>query len=357
MNCHLLVPCLLSPVAEDDRALGTLRLPALEKLLARARRIPAEPLGLPGFLCRAFGVPRQQDWPVAPLTLTLDCGTPGHAYWLRADPVHFQLKRDHVVLADSGAFSIGQAEANALTETLNRHFAGDGFTFYPLRPDRWYLRLPRVPDLRTRELAEVTGQQVDRLLPGGSEARAFSKLCTEIQMLFHEHPVNHTREAAGNLPVNGVWLWGGGTDPRQVQRPYSAVYARDALALALAGRSGADCGEPPSTAAEWLAQCSGRGEQLLVLEDLQGAAQYGDSGGWQEALARVERDWIAPLLAAVARKSVARLSLHPLPLPWRFDATAADLWKPWRRPAPVARQMEALRREASVPSRYGAQER
>lgn len=338
MNCHLVVPYLLSPVAGDDQALRELRPPALEKLLARARRVETEVLGLDGFLCRAFGVPRQRDWPVAPLTLTLDCGAPGDAYWLRADPVHFQLKRDCVVLADSGAFTISQAEANTLTETLNRHFGGDGFTFYPLRPDRWYLRLPRVPDLETLELGQATGRRVDQLLPGGKDASAFSKISTEIQMLFHEHPVNEAREAAGTLPVNGVWLWGGGTNPGQVQRSFTAVYAGDPLALALAARSGADYAQPPSTASQWLGECSGRGEQLVVLEDLGGAAQYGDPRGWQEGLARIEQDWIAPLLAALARKSVARLILYPLPWPRRFEAGAADLWKLWRRPASPWRQ-------------------
>ena len=54
-----------------------------------------------GWLCQAFEVDRQRDWPIAPLTLCVDGGEPDLAYWLRADPVHIKVSREGLHLVDS----------------------------------------------------------------------------------------------------------------------------------------------------------------------------------------------------------------------------------------------------------------
>ena len=78
MNLHLLVPSLFWPDATLTGIYRDLPLPALENLLAKSTctdddtKAPERSEGLEAWLCRAFNVPEQQDWPVAPITLTLD---------------------------------------------------------------------------------------------------------------------------------------------------------------------------------------------------------------------------------------------------------------------------------------------
>ncbi|MEK7769407.1 MAG: phosphoglycerate mutase, partial [Pseudomonadota bacterium] len=86
MNLHLLVPSLFWPGDSLPEIYRNLPLPALETLLAKSLRTENESQGVETWLCRAFGVAKQQDWPVAPLTLQADSAGQMKAenhYWLR----------------------------------------------------------------------------------------------------------------------------------------------------------------------------------------------------------------------------------------------------------------------------------
>ena len=330
LHCRLLIPDLLWREGMDT--CRGLPLPALTALLARGTALSSVGITPEAWLCQSFGVARQSDWPVAPLTLTLDGGTAGSHYWLRADPVHLHLLRDRMVLADSGTFPVSQQEAVQFTETLNRHFQKDGMIFYPLHPARWYLRLDAPPQIATAGLSEVAGRNIRSFLPHGEQAVRWHGLFNEIQMLLHHHPANEAREARGELPVNSVWLWGGGTAPQVTKRPYSHVWANDALAQALARTSGAACAALLQQATEWLAAARD-GDHLIVLDSLRGAAQYRDTQGYGESLAELERAWFAPLKAALRNGRIASLALVALDESGvhTFTVRRGNLWKLWRR--------------------------
>src|SRR5690606_25252762 len=125
------------PDASFPEIYRDLPLPALESLLAKCSLAEDKSDGNEGWLCAAFGVSSQQDWPVAPVTLKIDGSEKvkeGHDYWMRADPVHLRLEHDRVVLADSRIFRISEKEADELAGFLNRHFAKNGreeITFLP----------------------------------------------------------------------------------------------------------------------------------------------------------------------------------------------------------------------------------
>src|SRR6185312_8377541 len=111
----------------------------------------------------------------APITLQADSREGGEAinaegsYWIRADPVHLRLERDHILLADSHIFHISLEEARQFTGLLNHHFtANQGINLFPLRPDRWYLRLlePTLP--HTHLLSEAVNRDIRNKLPFGA---------------------------------------------------------------------------------------------------------------------------------------------------------------------------------------------
>lgn len=342
MHCHLLLPELLWPERDFPDIYRGLEVPALERLLARGRRHgaadAAEAESAEAWLCQRFAVDKQSDWPAAPYCLLADGGDPGKYHWLRADPVHLKLEGGRLVLAASGVFSISQQEAESLADSLNAHFAGDGMVFYPLRPDRWYLRVEQVPALETTPLAQATGRSIDSLLPRGADAPAWRARLNEMQMLLHGHAVNEARESAGALPINSVWLWGGGSSVEAAARPFNAVWCADPFAAGLAQAARIAARPLPEDAAQLLRADASTGVNLILLDQLRAAAQYGDAHGWREALQQLERDWFAPLLEALRRERIGMLSLHAPVAAGAFsvEVTQGDLHRFWRRVKPLA---------------------
>jgi hypothetical protein len=338
MHCTLLIPHLFWPRETAEAVLRGLELPALTKLLARARvqRLPA--ITTEGWLCQAFEVERQHDWPLAPLTLERDGFDPGDAYWLRADPIHIKVERDRLSVVDSALFEISDEEARAFVEALDRHFSADGTSFLSSTPKRWYARVSRAPDLATRSLREVAGRDVQRNLPTGSDALHWHRVFNEAQMLLHGHAANAAREERGEPPVNSVWLWGGGTRPAVRGRPFDHVWSDDVNAMALADAADAAAAPLPANAAEWLAATALGGSHLIVLDALSGAVAYEDLDAWRERLAALEARWFAPLAEALQRGRISRTTMV---IPGeaaccRFDTARTDLYKLWRTVKPLS---------------------
>ena len=349
MNLHLqlLIPSLLWPEDSPPEIYRDLPLPALETLLARSVHTEAESeagsQGMEAWLCRAFSTEKQLDWPVAPITLAADGAGAGHVnlsarndYWLRADPVHLRIERGQLILADSRVFRISPEEAKEFTDLLNRHFAGNNLAFLPLRPDRWYLRLAKTPALKTHPLSQVTGKNINDLLPSGADSMAWHGVFNEIQMLLHEHPLNQAREARGELAINSVWFWGGGIMPTVERNVYTKVWSNDVFARALA--SNADSAELPPTWRESAATDNPADNHLVVLDSLSGKAQYGDAYGWRESLKELEQNWFAPLLAGLKQGRLDQLAITAIGEHGtrNFTVSRGDLWKFWRASRPLS---------------------
>lgn len=330
-NVHLLIPDLFLPPPVAVEVCAGLNAPALEKLLARAQSQPLPADTLEAWLCAAFGV---ADEAIAPVTLRADGIAPGGAYWLRADPVHLRLQREQLVMQPP--LHLAEEEAEQLCASLNAHFAEAGLKFFAPHPQRWYLRLDDVPAISTRPIALMVGRNVHAHLPQGPDALRWHGIFNEIQMLLFEHAVNQSREARGELPVNSVWLWGGGRESAQLLRPFAKVCGDSQLTAALA--LAADI--PHSSLPDDVAQCvaGDDGDVLIVWEGLRDALQQGDLHVWRTSLQRFESCIAAPLLAALTGGHITQLTLDAPhgASSRRFVLTRGALWKVWRR-TPLAR--------------------
>ena len=322
---QLIVPYLFPPARLLEAAMQGLRLPAFETLLARGVRAACAAEGVEAQVCTELGIPRQQDFPIAPITLQYDSGEAGMHYWLRADPVHLRVMRDRIVLADSGVLGLLQSEADALARSISDHF-GMALSPQPLHPARWYLRLDQVPRLRTTPISIAVGCDIDPLLPQGDDAMLFRTQLNELQMLLFEHPVNQAREARGELPVNSLWLWGGGCLPA-VPKPAVTLYSNDAEVRALGRFCGVEAAAMPSVFSAGLLEEN----KLIVLDQLSAAGQYGDAFGWREAISAMERDWFASMLQHLRWHPATVRLLDPINGK-SLDLNKLDCWKIWRRP-------------------------
>lgn len=320
-----LVPHLFADPRLLDAALPGLSLPGLTRLFARGQITHDTPTGTEAALARACGVTRQRDWPVAPYTRLADGSSPDEATWLRADPAHFALLRDRVVVTNARFDDLSADEAASLTASLAAHFGAD-FAPLALHPQRWYLRFALPPQLHTTPPSLAYGRALDRVLPVGDDAARWRARLNEAQMLLHTHPVNLAREARGTWPVNGIWLWGGGTHV-PVGRKGGRIHARGAAAE-LAQALGCT---PRDVPAAWSPRHQG-GADLVVLDTLETVALQHDALGWREALRALDADWFAPLAHALGQIDANGLSIVD-PIAGRsLILQGRDAWKFWRRP-------------------------
>jgi hypothetical protein len=358
IKLHLLIPSLFWPDAAFTAIYSDLALPSLENLLAKSTETTATSLEVESWLCNAFNVAKQLDWPVAPITLESDqqsetdtgeiaageinggkINAEGN-YWIRADPVHLHIEHDQILLADSRVFKISTDEADRLTGSLNLHFHENAqqIEFLPLQPGRWYLRAPDMVPTQTRLLSEAANKNIRNLLPSGPGEATWRSLFNEIQMLLHEHPVNQAREAQGEVPINATWFWGGGTMPTSIASPYTHVWSNDLLSESLARISGSAHAALPRDANACF-QSNVPGRHLAVLDTLHGKAQYGDAYGWRESLKNLEQNWFEPLLRMLKRDTSAEVvftSVGGGAKPRTFTVRGGDLRKFWRRQKPLS---------------------
>ena len=320
-----------------------LRLPALEKMLARgastgsartgfgSARMDVSDVSLENHLCELFGVPCRTDAPVAPISAAFD-GL-GEGCWLRADPAHLRLQREQMVLLPN--VDISADEAGQLCAALNGNFAGQGMEFFAPHPQRWYVRLDKLPDIVTVPLSQAAGRNVHDLLPKGVEALRWHQVFNEIQMLLFAHPVNEDREARGELPINSLWFWGGGCGVNATpQKNYDSVSSDEVLAGMFASAAGIPF-------AGWSGQWRDEernGRQLLVWTGLRRALQQGDLGAWRAALQDFETGYAQPLWLALRAGKISQLQVDILggDRARRLLLNRADTWAFWRRSRPLA---------------------
>jgi hypothetical protein len=325
MHCELTVPGLFADASGA-------RHPALELLLARGRGSSGESLPLEAWLQQAFGI-EDEPLPAGALTLAGAGREPGAACWARADPVHLRLMRDRLVVAPPHAFRLSGEEAEGLAGALNRHFA-DRLLLEVIEPERWCVRLEPGFAFDAAPPLEAAGRDADLALrSAGAGGKRWGTLLNEIQMLLHAHPVNEAREARGEPPVNSLWLWGAGPAPRVAASRWQMVSANDPVALGLARLSGTRQVPLPAAAQPLLERAPAEGRLLVLLDALRAPLALGEGALYRECIETLERDWFAPLLAALRAGRVGMLTLHvPDSLGASFETIRGDLRRFWRRP-------------------------
>lgn len=299
---------------------GTLA-PDLARAMGRADRQPDGEPGARAQLQRhATVLPRR--WPMAAITRQLDAGDATLGQWLRVDPAYVRADINAGRMLACGNLGLSQDEADALLKPLRPLFGDTGFPISAPAPERWYLQLPRdakLPDFAEPE--QALGDDLYDHLPHGDAGRRWRSLLNEAQVILHNHPVNAGREAAGKLPANSVWFWGGGLLPDQVRLPARRIVtdaadlaglARLARAVLTAPADSLDLRDPPV-------------EDLLI--DLRRVRDPD----------RLQPDWLRPALAALAAGRVATIDLDFADggvyrlrrrQRWRFWRRSASDWRP-----------------------------
>lgn len=215
MQITLLFPdaLLVAPNSIDPVCALARRVFARAQLINESDDQAAVPLQMPWerWLRDRFSLPERAS--VEAASLFQDVRDRGPAHWWRVSPVHLHLGLDHVVLHNPTELHMSAEQARGLADAIAPTLAQAGLGLTIAHPQRWYLRsLDGKPglldELDAKGWRAASGRNIEPYSPTGSRARHWRGLITEIQMTWHEHPINRDREAKGLPAINSLWLDG-----------------------------------------------------------------------------------------------------------------------------------------------------
>lgn len=151
-------------------------------------------------------------------------------HWIAAaDPVYLEPQLDRLYLHELRRCRIPVDQMRSLINHLQATLADGGTCGFVRLGSYSYLSSDK-PIATAAVPAYVVDQQVPtHFLPTGDETASYRNLVSEIEMALHEHEVNEQRVAAGEQPVNSLWLWGGGTAAEKMTRRQPPLFSDDAL--------------------------------------------------------------------------------------------------------------------------------
>lgn len=264
-------------------AVPRLRVPALESLVARGRKLPALPASPDRARMALLGADAAAPVPAGALTVAADSGRLHDGVWLRADPVTLRASMTQVYLAGAGMADLDADERQKIVEAVSVELEDQGFRLEAHHPERWVIPLERALEFDFTPLDEALGADVADHLPTDPAARNWKRLMNDLQVVLHNHPVNEARRLAGRAVVNGVWLWGDGPAPaRPDALPFARVRSDQAISAGLARCFGLALETAPGAPA----MPGGDGPMLV---------DWPEDSDPERALRRLD-DWLAELL-------------------------------------------------------------
>ncbi len=177
-----------------------------------------------------LGLPYPEDG-LAALRMWGQTGERPTAWVAAADPVYLEPRLDRLFLHALPAERLQPGDFQALIEHLQEKLGAEDRIGFIRLGDCGYLRAD-TPVSTARLPTYLVDQKVPgEYLPEGKDAATYRNLLGEIEMSLHDHEVNRRRVAAGEQPVNSLWLWGGGLAPERKTRPQPRLFADDPLLL------------------------------------------------------------------------------------------------------------------------------
>jgi hypothetical protein len=101
-------------------------------------------------------------------------------------------------------------DQSRLAADFQRVFADSGFELRPLDSGDFLVLGPQMPPAEMLEPARSMGASMADAQGAHVIDPALRRLGAEIEMWLHDHVVNDARSRRGEWPVTGLWLWGGG---------------------------------------------------------------------------------------------------------------------------------------------------
>ncbi len=320
-HIEIVLPFGLPPGLLATDLLNQLRAPSLASLVSRTRKTIRQPdfdptaRALPheAWLACQFGLTEQPTLnnspPFAGVAMHLRGRDQDKGYWFILHPAHVAIGHSEMVMADRRSLALPETESLALFKAALPCFEEAGKQLLYGDAMTWFVRADDWKELRTTTPDMACGRSLSHRMPEGTNESQWRKLLNEVQMVWHAHPVNAAREQRGASRVNALWLWGGsyGATPNfPAILPYTAAF-RFAGRMEAYGQFFPES-KPDCKAADVLSSTPEHG--LVLLDDLIAPTLAGDWHGWLSIYEGLEVEWFEPLLEALERDQIDRVTLN-----------------------------------------------
>jgi len=241
-----------------------------------------------------LSIPELGALPVAQHRFLFDTDKKAPPHCVCAELIHLQADKDNARLLPMPSLDITESESDQLVSALNDLIRDDGLEVFRASETSYYLTGMPGSELDTWPAHAVANGKIADYLPRKSEAGEWRRLMTEVQMLFHAHPVNVARVNAQQLPINGMWFWGGAKASSLAPMESVDLFGTDAYACGLAMAMSIVPKHPKEF--DWSALES---EVIVVDLNVYEAWLRGDLEALQNAKQVLNDQWIFPAQNAV----------------------------------------------------------
>lgn len=334
MTALIAIPRLPGAVDEDGTHTELPEMPALTRLLRRARPLPDAPDWQAGVM-RALGM---GGLPAAAVAACALPALPHGTAVCFAAPLHAVAGISRVHLPPGGWLALEAAEDLAWREAFNAEFAATGAALHVVEEGGgWLLAATCAAGASDAAPELLAGAALERAPARDEAQRALRRLGTEVEMWLASHPLNRRRERRGQPVLNTIWFWGAARcqalPAPGALRGIMSSRRTDAWLAGLA----AWAGRPLVRAGGWetavqatpgllTAQPDAKGLLLAVPES---QAAGSPAGYWQE----LEQRWFGPAEQALADGAIHALQLQLGGAAWQVQRNSLRHWLRWgRRP-------------------------
>ncbi|HEX9139599.1 MAG TPA: hypothetical protein VF848_07410 [Steroidobacteraceae bacterium] len=289
------------------------RLPALERWLARGRRVDQD-IDWRAWLLSAYGDAGRSPslGGVAAAAWLPETRSDQH-YWL-ATPIHAVAGLNTVHLHPAGLLHFEDAQQQLLASDFARVFAASGWELHATGHRELILSGPAIASESSQDPARWLGARLGEASLAGSVAAPQRRLSAELEMWLYGHAINRARLSRGLPAATGLWLWGGGPALRLAPPRLPTLIGDDLVAAALWRVGGGTAQALPDT----FSGAPRDGDTVIILRV--------DNA---EALQAINERWLAPALAAVSSGALRDAQL--LVAGQRVQLKRVHNWRAWRR--------------------------
>ncbi|MGI9261948.1 MAG: hypothetical protein ACR2QR_07925 [Woeseiaceae bacterium] len=175
-----------------------------------------------------IGLPRLSDG-LAALRYLGQTGRATDGWIAAADPISFEPRMRDIVARRIAPGQLSVEEFAEVMSAARDLLANDNDLQLESIEHQGYLASSESMPTATISSSTLHGFGPDEYLPSGGDGRLFHRLNSELQMLFHDHPVNERRAERGLPAINGLWMWGGGRMPAESHQDLPVLIGDDPL--------------------------------------------------------------------------------------------------------------------------------
>ncbi len=300
------------------------QLPALSQLLDRGRAAAPCADWRVG-LAADLGAPALAGAPIAQVAAcAVEAIAPGSAVCL-ATPVHMVAGMASVHLHPQGLLHLEPDSAAQLQDQFQREFGARDQALHAAG-DGLLLAAPQAAAANAGDPARLLGSAIEATRSLDTAQQDLRRLGVEIEMWLPGLALNRDRERRGQLPITGLWFWGGGKTALSQSQTAGAPAWEHAY------------GGDPWVHGIWRSLVNRRVLTAPAWDDMQ-PSSMAVASAVRSALPQLESAWFAPALRDLQAGRLAGLALRIGGQRWDLGAKPRRRW--WRASRPWWRVLAA----------------